>query len=397
MGVDLFDHVLGIELNFLDDNQYGCSYTLVERKKIKLDIVADKHFRGNLVQLLEKIPRNHPIAISFSGKGIVHRNLEITNDQSGSKLFQKAFPAVEEKDFYAQEFLAGTSALISIVRKSIVDELLEKFTRAGMKIYSISLGGMVSFHIWNHLQPKEDVLLFGNHSFNLSQDGLFLSYKYSQLESEDSSDISKMNNLNTHQVLAYASAVQLFLHDRVDLIQAEIVSIENVFINFIETQKLKKSAMFFLFGMFILLTISFWVYSHYNSKNAILTQQLGNQSSNSDQLELMHRNIADNEQLLKYLNWNGGYNYGFLTDEIGSSKPRRVTLTSIAYNDYKTELEKQNRNPQIAISGETDNLSAVNNWIFILKEKKWVKTVKLLRYQDDAETENFSFSLLIYY
>lgn len=100
---------------------------------------------------------------------------------------------------------------------------------------------------------------------------------------------------------------------------------------------------------------------------------------------------------MKRLGWNGGYNYGYLLNELGSSAPNRLVLTNVLMNDYKTDQEKQLMEPNIRIKGTTDNLAAVNNWIFILKEKPWVKTVRLVQYQQEAESELYEFNLLLTY
>lgn len=397
MLLDFFDLVLGVELQIIGDNHYNCCYTLVKKNKGKLDAVDHKHFQGTLVQVLEKLPRNHLVSLSLSGKGILHRSTETSDDQQLNQFFIRVFPAVEEKDFYIQEFVSERAALVSIVRKPAVDDLLEKMERAGIKVYALSLGGMVSFHLWHHFKAKGNTIAFANHQFKVDEDGKFLDYRYALNESEDEAHDNRIGDIPGNQIVAYASAVQFFLYDEVDQVSAKVPKVEESVFDYFEQLKLKKSGMFFLLVLFFMLLISFLMYMHYNSENASLTRQVGHLSATADQVELMQRNIAQSEQELVRLNWNGGYNYGFLTDEIGKSRPRQVRLSSIAYNAYATEQEKQKHIPQINISGETDDLIAVNNWIFLLKEKKWVKTVRLLRYQDNPEQENYTFSLLISY
>lgn len=397
MLLDFFDLVLGVELQIIGDNHYNCCYTLVKKNKGKLDAIDHKHFQGTLVQVLEKLPRNHLVSLSLSGKGILHRSVEISGDQQLNQFFVKVFPAVEEKDFYIQEFVSEKTALVSIVRKPAIDDLLDKLERAGIKVYALSLGGMVSFHLWHQFKAKLNTIALGSHQFKIGEDGMPLDYRYALSVNEDEADDNRIGNIPGNHMVAYASAVQFFLYDEVDRILAKVPKVEESVSDYFEQLRLKKSGMLFLFGLFFTLLISFFVYTHYNAKNALLTQQVGHLSATADQVELMQRNIAGNEAALARLNWNGGYNYGFLTNEIGKSRPRQLRLSSIAFSANTTRQEKQERSPQITVSGETDNLTAVNNWIFLLKEKKWVKMVKLLRYQDNTEQENYTFSILISY
>ena len=87
MLLDFFDLVLGVELQIIGDNHYNCCYTLVKKNKGKLDAIDHKHFRGTLVQVLEKLPRNHLVSLSLSGKGILHRSIEKPGDQQLNQFF----------------------------------------------------------------------------------------------------------------------------------------------------------------------------------------------------------------------------------------------------------------------------------------------------------------------
>jgi Tfp pilus assembly protein PilN len=397
MLLDFFDHVAGVELKIIGDNHYDCCYTLVKKNKGKLEDIDHKHFQGTLVQVLEKLPRNHPVALCLSGKGVLHRSIEQPEGQLLPQLFVKAFPAVEEKDFYVQEYASEKAALVSIVRKAIVDDLLDKMERAGIKVYALALGGMVSVHVWHQLKEKGNTLAFGGHQFNVAENLVFLDYRYAWSESVAQPDENRLGNTPGNHIVAYASALQFFLYNQVDQILARVPQVEKSVSDYFEQLKLKKNAMLFLFVLFFTLLISFLMYTHYNAKNALLTQQVGHLSATADQVELMQRNIVRNEAELARLNWNGGYNYGFLTNEIGKSRPRQLRLSSMVFSANTAAQEKQERSPQITVTGETDNLTAVNNWIFLLKENKWVKTVKLLRYQDNPEQGNYSFSILITY
>ena len=113
--------------------------------------------------------------------------------------------------------------------------------------------------------------------------------------------------------------------------------------------------------------------------------------------DLLKQQISKQEHLLKQLAWNGGYNYGFLVNEIGKSMPRPLSLISLSINDFKTEEEKTDRKPNVKIKGTTANLTAVNNWIFVLREKSWVKSAKLVKFQEDPENDNYQFDILISY
>ena len=124
---------------------------------------------------------------------------------------------------------------------------------------------------------------------------------------------------------------------------------------------------------------------------------LGAKSADADQAAILQKNILDNETLLKRLNWNGGYNHGFLLTELGSSLPMQLRLNELSINDYKSDKEKPEHIPLIRILGSSNDPLRVNNWIFELKKKPWVKSVALLKFQEDRAQEQYQFTLNITY
>ncbi|MCJ0743677.1 PilN domain-containing protein [Pedobacter montanisoli] len=389
--------VLGVELYIQSDHTYSCRYCLLNRKGNEIHIQACKTLEGSLVNVIAALPKAYPIALVLTGKGLLHKNMQLTDDAPLVQLFQQAFPAIAPQQFYIQFFKQEAFGLLSIIRKEGVDELLDKLKLAGLKIYTVSLGAIHSVHIWPQLNLYGNSLHYDGHAFELDEKRNFIGYKIDQ-EARNSFPLKLgQEPITEKSVVAYAAAFQLLLHQKLQMVIADVASVNTAFIKEQFNTKLKQRALWFLMALFGLLLISFASLTHFNQQNEKLLQQVGAQTASADQLVLLKNNVGKNEQLLKELNWNGGYNYGWLLNEIGQSKPRQLTLNEIRINDFKTETEKQDKTPQIKITGVTNNLTAVNNWIFLLKEKKWVKTARLTSYQEDPEKEQYQFNFLITY
>jgi hypothetical protein len=389
--------VLGVELKINGANQYDCRFCLIAKKNNAITITNKQTIQGSLADILDILPKNFPMALNFTGKGIVYKNFQLGKDLAASKIFQTVFPAIDQKDFYVQHYQEETNFLINIIRKEVVDDLLSKFKHSGLNVFVLSLGAIVTAHVWPMLNNYNSSIAFDGHLFELSPAKQFVVYSL-QPEVKDEFQLKIGEEpIAANCIIAYAAAMQLILHDKVELIHADIPLVDANFNHFLTDGKLKKTALFFLFGLFALLLISFLMLEYYNAANAKLSSLVGTQTANADQTDLMKKNSAENAMQLKQLNWNGGYNYGYLLNEIGGSMPRQLKLEEVLINDFKTAQEKLERQPNIKIIGTTDNLTAVNNWIYVLKEKKWIKTVRLLKYQDDLETTLYQFNLIITY
>jgi len=388
---------LGIELKWLTDTTFSCRYCVLTKNKNSLTISAKKVVEGSLSTIIESLPRNYPVALVLSGKGTLHKIINTEDGLGSGQMLKHAFPGLEEHAFYSQIFTDESISLVSVVRKSVADPLLEKLERAGIKIYNLTVGAIVMTQIWPQLNIVNKEIRFDGHFFNVSDSKALLNYSVNPDFRQELPFKIGDENVPENIVVAYAAAVQLILHDRLALVTTNSDAIEISFRTFLEQARLRKQLMVLTFGLFFLLLISFLIFSYYNSENSRLVREVGNQTASADHSELLQRHIAENEYLMKRLGWNGGYNYGYLLNELGSSAPNRLVLKSIQMNDYKTDEEKRNMEPNIRVTGTTDNLAAVNNWIFILKEKPWVKTVKLVQYQQEAESDFYQYNLLLTY
>lgn len=390
-----FERVLGIEIGMLPEGVYSCCYALISRKGNSMKILDEKRITGSLVKVLESLPRKYPVAVSISGRGVLHKQIQQAEDSQAS-LFNVAFPSVEKQDFFVQELMSGNNAWISIVRKTLAEDMLNKLCLAGLKVYALSLGGLPVAGIWGMLEGTEDGLNIDGHSFRGFQDGRFSGYEYTQGENGSDKVVLGGNKVSASAILPYALAFQLFLHDRVEVVKADCRDVDQAFHGFLQDLGIKKTVKVFIFALLGLLLFSFLVLSHFNEQNAVLSEKAGHLTATADQSDVLKKEIFRQKKQLADMGWNGGYNYAFLLDEIGSSRPKLLNLTQVQFGEEKEAIRDQTAN-LIRISGETTNLTAVNNWIFMLKEKKWVHNVKLLRYQQDIESERYLFNLLIQY
>jgi len=397
MSKGTLDRVLGVELKFLKDNRISCRFSLVMRQGDLVDIVQEKQLEGTLVEVLQVLPKQHPIALNITGKGLLNKKLPILDDSNVDALFHQAFPGVDRNDFHIQKVFGANNGLISIIRKQIVDELLGKMLRAGLVIYSFSLGAMVSSVIWPQLNSYGQELKFDGHFFKLDENREFLSYENGQAYQSQFPVKVGETPIDQQLILAYASAFQLLLHDRLLQVRADVAVVNVAFDNFIFNSHLQKKTKYFIFSLFGMLLLSFLLFSHYSEKNAQLMSSLGAKSADADQAAILQKNILDNETLLKRLNWNGGYHHGFLLTELGSSLPMQLRLNELSINDYKSDKEKPEHIPLIRILGSSNDPLRVNNWIFELKKKPWVKSVALLKFQEDRAQEQYQFTLNITY
>ncbi len=270
---ETFEHILGIELTLLQNEAYRCSYAVVTRKGDNIDAVDQHTVEGNLVKVLERIPRKYPVALSINGKGIIHKQLKGIGTEK-KDLFREAFSSVERKDFYVQEALSGDQVWISIVRQTWIDDIVGKLQSSGLDVYMLSLGALPVISIWELLGGTGEGFLASGHQFEVDPEGNIMGYRY-QEGTEDKGNLKLGNTkLKSTLLVPYALAFQLFLHDKLSVVKVENEQVDHRFKEFLEFSKLKKTAGIFVFALLGLLVISFFALTHYNAENAKLNQQV---------------------------------------------------------------------------------------------------------------------------
>jgi len=382
---------LGVQLQVLPEQQYQCAWTELILDKDKIEVGQCKHIQGNIKLILNSLPKKWPVALNLLGKGILFKKTAI-EEGNVDQLLQKAFPGANVKDFYIQAYAQINTVYFSVLRKDWLDELLNKCAEAGLQILQVSLGGFPLMNIIDQIEIDQDQLIFGGHEFKFGNQQVVESYAFNLGVASIESVKIKTGAVKEVYLLAYASGFQLLLYDKLHSVKALVQPVDEKFEYFKNSSALKRNGFILLMLFFVLLLLSFVLFSTFNQQNAVLAQQVGSKIGAIENSENLGIRIKEAEDKLKKLNWNGGYSYAFLIDEIGKDTPKHVKLTDI---DFKPNPDGKFK--QIKLVGVTSDLLSVNNWLFTLNEKTWVKAVKLLKYERIEESDDFRFNLLIHY
>ncbi|MDB5018763.1 MAG: hypothetical protein JWQ84_3595, partial [Mucilaginibacter sp.] len=104
-------------------------------------LTIDKKVPG--IDSLEHLKKHYdpktPIALVLSGKGILHRQTEKTEEINPGN-FTKILPNATFDDFYIQNFISGDQSFVSVILKTEAGKWIGQLTNAGFVLLSISLG-----------------------------------------------------------------------------------------------------------------------------------------------------------------------------------------------------------------------------------------------------------------
>jgi Tfp pilus assembly protein PilN len=112
--------------------------------------------------------------------------------------------------------------------------------------------------------------------------------------------------------------------------------------------------------------------------------------------------IKAKEQKLKALGWDGGINKAILIDQLAASLPQEITWKAIEVNPVDVSGSRIQRlvmfkDGQIKVTGLSQQIIPVNEWMARVKILKWVKSVQLENFGLNQELNTGQFTINITY
>ena len=242
--------------------------------------------------------------------------------------------------------------------------------------------------------------MFDGHIISLINKHVWESYQYKAGEGSGFPVKIDIEIIPEKNILSYSAAFQLALYKRLSVIEVPAEATSAAISEYREEKIFKSRAVIILSLFFILLLVNFLLYNHYNSSNNNLIEKVSKSTSMQSNAKQLEEDLRLKEGLVKALGWNKGIRYAFILDQIGQTVPAAITLTALNIN-YGSALSVHNAQPDISysvkISGETPEVRMVNNWIYVLRDKDWVKEVNMNNFEPHPESGQQKFSLTILY
>ncbi len=371
----------GVELHILPDGAYDWRVCSVSLAGNSLNIDSKTEVPGDTAAVLKKFPKDKPLALTITGKGVLIRKAPAM-EEIGENQLNQVFPNLEADQFYIQNFISGGQSFVSIIRREIIDGLMDVLSAEGLNILLLTIGPFTASHILKQLNTYGQEICFDGHEVQYNKEWEWTEYRYAAGKKSEFPLKIDLESIPEQYLLAYAAAFQLALYPRLAAVSLPVGQAENNLYEFQQKQQFQFRAGCILAVFFVVLLLNFLLFSYYNSANEALLSQVSQSSAGIESLRNTEKEIASNEKLLKELGWSRGVRYAWIADQLGQTVPAGLSLREIAINPLNTvETGRQRREVydtgKIKIRGEASDPGAVNNWLYLLKGKSWVKGVNL--------------------
>lgn len=389
---------VGIEILLSGNNEYCFNCIILKKQGHKIVTPKKSDALTSWEELKKEIASTKlPLYISVNGKGIIHKKVIISGNESGQEVIHAALPGANASEFTFQVTATGQKEeFISVLRNTVLDEIKDLLIANEMtQIRGFFLGPFPIHNLLGNIDHNNESLTAGNYSFSFRSG--FISEIHSVLSQEGIQNIMVGDEqINTNLLIAYGTALTHFTESNTRL--SNTSPLNTIMEEYSEKKKFQRNGIIFITSLFALLLLNSIVFSNYWKKNNDTLSQLALNESSLKMYNLLREELADKKNFLEENAFLESSKTSYYADRIAESLPESIQLLSLKINPLKkrTNSEEENllfENKIIQVTGKCRKSTELNGWLKTLKENPWIRETLLTDYTQDNKNESGSFSL----
>jgi hypothetical protein len=128
----------GLEISFLGGEEMTIQAVVLRLDKSRIVKEKEVHGLTSFRELSGVIPAGSPVAITINGKGTLFKTLPV--ETVSADVFEAVLPNGNPGEFYVQIARYQNTLAVQIVRKVVVQDVLEKISQAGYQPLRVAVG-----------------------------------------------------------------------------------------------------------------------------------------------------------------------------------------------------------------------------------------------------------------
>ncbi len=335
----------------------------------------------DLSEVLESFGKNFPVLLGIDGTGVLHKQMEYKNDQDMDML-QSILPNAKVDDFYLQKVNFDGSRWASVIRKSMLESILNQLDDLGVRTIALHLG---MFHVVNILEMAN---LQNNH---LTIGGVTYAFGANSIQSikvgqqEDYAPFEQFDGKDTSPILFAAHSVALLYFTGFNELENDFS--EKIIANqedFSYSQLFRGGVKISLAVFLVALLCNFFLFDHYSSKFNELSEHASYNTMQIKKLESLKEEYNRKDIFFTSGNYGNTTAISYYSDRIAKVIPNTILLQKMSVNPVQKITSKNQhagyRSNIIHIVGQTGKEKSLNTWIADLQELSWIKEVVIVDY-----------------
>ena len=348
-------------------------------------------------EILNCLTAKTPVQLILTGNGIVTRLIQTSdeNDREPSTLIAENFPNLNLSEIYYSIYQKGNSGLISIIRKSKFDELLNR-SFALLNIKDVTVGGSDISKIAEYSGQTDLEISFRNSTYHFIHSQLIkiqdseLNCKSIQIADE---------TVEPELFIPFGRALRHYDNSNDKLVDKDLEIKNSKWMEDFNFQALYgllwKSAL----GFFLVALLgNYFVFDYISTINNTYAADITSLETNNDRLkENKQKSVKLTSLLAKY-----GFSNKKLTaiemNDLTNALPDGMSFTEVVFHP---KVKSRNKriikfdSKKIILKGSALHVSMLNEYIKEIHLLPWIKYIEIVTLADNDKTNRLHFSVEI--
>lgn len=371
-------HYLGAEI-YSSGSGDKAAYLQVDKKNKEL-VIANKEI-FDLTEFEQREKSAFPLALCITNNQVLQKEVD-SIENNDKKLLHKAFPNVNLEEFYYEIIRLKTKSIVSICRRSYIDNLLISLQKK-FKIISINLGispikQLMSFSLPEEISTNSKTIFVVSEEM---QNNNITEIKYHH--------INGLNIPNT-QLLPFCQILQTVFnthHSTGTIIELN----ERLNSDFRQGSFFSATIKYGLIAILLVLLANFFAFSHYFGKANSLRETVSLNKAGIDNIARLKNRINEKQKKLSDYNAETHSRSSYILNEIVKGIPSSLLLTSIDYQPLQKKIKEEEiimlSEKLILVSGHTVSGEAFTAWIEAIGKFEWIEKVIIVSFGKDQENK----------
>lgn len=334
-------------------------------------------------------PKN-VLLLQINTSRVLNKQLDGDRPALAEQWVKKAFPNLDLEQFHYQVMDEPKIKLVSITKRSVVEEHLAELKKLGFVPASISIGVAGLSPSLGFMQPP---IRGSNFKIQEKDDGRWALSPRESLVSEQI-DVQGLQMPSRH-LLSFS---QLLGHIQAMEAPSNLKEVNGELYNGFKNRRFFQKGLQWGLGFLLaLLLVNFLVFSHYRSKTMASEGPIDPEQQ-TELLERIRERVSSKEKKLRALLGSSNTRITQYMDKIGEGLPQSILLDALTYQPLDRPVQPNKPisvgTDQWVISGQTNDKEAFAKWTAQLEAMDWVRDLNIERYEYLSKTvDNFSLKI----
>lgn len=384
------NHFCGIEHSTINDQEY-LYLTILKKSKQAIDI-ENRYKVISIQEIANTISKKQHIHVTINNSEVLTKSVENSNDDP-ELIVYTAFPNIDLNDFYYEVISQDTLHIVSICRKSYVDDILNTYKELKLIVINISLGNSIISSIKNFLNVN--LVRTSNAIIKLDK-GKIISLKRDENRIEEHFNVNGLE-VNNYFLLSLVSGLETIIQHSTSKSNLKEV-IKKLSSNFNQARFFDQFLRFGLGFLILLLLTNFMIFSTYFNKVETLKQTSQVHTETKHKIDELIIQVDKKQNLVNDVIYRDISKSSFYTNEIIQSLPHSIVLSEFNFHPLKKTIKNNEpilvHHGIIYVSGKSSDNGLFSDWITQLEALPWIDTIITIAYSDvSPSTSIFSIKI----